>query len=301
MVSSNRLVKLNIFLVSLLSITLLFALNTYADGVHWYYANNNWYAMDEFGMLIYNKWVVNNTEEYHLSLDGTMDINKWIDGIYYVDNSGKKLRDTFTPDGYYVNQYGVYDSSIPRYSNMNNQYSNMPITPADVNVINSAVINATNYANSANVAPINNYSILPETNFSYLTNNHGFHLTTIGYSEDNNYYGRHEHRAQYKVIDVRLTTNYQQNYFLNDTRLDQINEALESVCNDFEQDAIDALERDNIKKYFINKAELTKLSYTNIVIIFTGYMTTFDNDRYNLRYRFTYFPYDDYYTLEEDY
>lgn len=277
----------------------LFVLNVYADGINWYYVNNNWYAMDDYGILIYNKWVVNNSEEYHLSLDGSMDTNKWIDGIYYVDSSGKKLRNAFTPDGYYVNQYGVYDPNIPRYSNTTNQYSNMPITPADVSVTNSAVIDATKYANNATVAPTNNYSIWPYDDYSYSHSNYGFHLTTTGYSEDNNYYGRHDHRAQYKVINVRLTTNNNYNYLLNNTRLDQINEALETVCDDFERDAIDALEREDMRKYFINKAELTKFSYSNIVITFSGYMTTYDNYKITLKYRFTYYPYDEYYTLEQ--
>ena len=300
MIRTYKKSKLSILLVLVLTHVFLFVFNVYADNINWFYQNNHWYATDAYGMLIYDKWVVNNSEEYHLSLDGSMDTNKWIDGIYYVDSSGKKLRNAFTPDGYYVNQYGVYDPNIPRYSNTTNQYSNMPITPADVSVTNSAVIDATKYANSAIAPPINNNPYYPDyTPIPSSSNHYGFHLTTTGYSEDNNYYGRHDHRAQYKVINVRLTTNNNYNYLLNNTRLDQINEALETVCDDFERDAIDALEREDMKKYFINKAELTKFSYSQIVITFSGYMTTYDNYKVTLRYRFIYYPYDEYYTLEQ--
>lgn len=301
-IKHNKL-KINIlFIVIIMFLGLSTANTIFADSINWVYVNKAWYALDDIGMLIHNKWVVYNNEEYHLSLDGTMDTNKWIDSIYYVDSSGKKMRNCFTPDGYYVNQYGVYDSSIPRYSNINNQYSNMPITPADITISPSAVINATGIASSAISPPINNNSYLPNNKqISDSNNNYGFHLTTIGYNEDNNYYGRHSQRAQYKTIMVELTYNNQYSYLLNNTRLEQINDALETVCDDFERDAIDALERDSIKKYYINKAELTKFSYTNIVITFSGYMTTYDNYKSNLKYRFTYYPYDEYYTLEEIY
>lgn len=291
--------KLNSFLVIVLSFLCLLAINVYADSVNWVYTNNNWYALDNNGIVIFNKWVVYNNEEYHLSINGSMDTNKWIDSIYYVDSSGKKLRNCFTPDGYFVNQFGVYDANIPRYSYINNQYGNLPITPADVNVTNSAVIDATQYANSAMTPPINNYSILPNTSSYNKTNDYGFHLTTTGYSQDNDYYGRHNHKAQYKIINVKLTNNNQYNYLLNETRLNQINDALETVCDDFEMDAINALEREDMKKYFINKAELTKFSYSKLEVTFSGYMTDYDNYKTNLKYRFTYFPYDEYYTLEE--
>lgn len=294
-----RKLKLNSFLLVVLSFLCLLAINVYANGVNWVYTNNNWYALDNNGKLIFNKWVVYNNEEYHLSINGSMDTNKWIDSIYYVDSSGKKLRNCFTPDGYFVNQFGVYDANIPRYSYINNQYGNLPITPADVNVTNSAVIDATQYANSSMTPPINNYSILPNTSSYNRTNDYGFHLTTTGYSQDNDYYGRHNHKAQYKIINVKLTNNNQYNYLLNETRLNQINDALETVCNDFEMDAINALEREDMKKYFINKAELTKFSYSKLEVTFSGYMTDYDNYKSNLKYRFTYFPYDEYYTLEE--
>ena len=295
-------IKVYVGCIITILVVVLNAIAIFADGINWLYANKAWYAMDDTGLLIYNRWVTYNNEEYHLSFDGTMDTNKWIDNIYYVDSSGKKLRNCFTPDGYFVNQYGVYDPSIPRYSNTTNQYSNMPITPADVNVTNSAVINATGIANSAISPPVQNDTVYPYDYDTHSTN-YGFRLTITGYSEDNNYYGRYDQRSQYRIVNVQLTHNnlYSSSYLLNNTRLEQINDALQTVCDDFERDAIDALDRDYMKRYYINKAELTKFSYTNIVITFTGYMTTYDNDRINLKYRFIYYPYDEYYTLEELY
>ena len=301
-IKHNRL-KINIIFVVIIMLFVISSATTiFADSINWVYVNNAWYALDSGGMLIYNKWVTYNNEEYHLSLDGTMDTNKWIDSIYYVDSSGKKLRNCFTPDGYFVNQYGVYDPNVPRYSYTNNQYANMPITPADVTVSPAAVIDATGKASSAILPPINNNSYYPNYNTIPSSSNHyGFHLTTVGYNEDNDYYGRNNKKSQYKTIIVRLTNDGQYHYVLNNTRLEQINDALETVCDDFERDAIEALERDGIKKYYINKAELTKFSYSNIIVTFSGYMTTNDNYKSNLKYRFTYYPYDEYYTFEEIY
>ena len=292
--------KNKIIVVFIIILVFLFSIIAYADNYQWVYVNNNWYALDGINQLVCNKWIVYKNEEYHLSLDGKMDTNKWIDGIYYVDTNGKKLRNTFTPDGYYVNLYGVYDASIPRYSNITNQYQNMPIATEDVNITNSLVIDSTKNTNSAITPPINNYYNLPNTNIPIINENknNGFYLTIVGYNEDNNYYGRHDRRSQYKTINVRLTYDYQNNYLLNNTKLDLINDSLETICDDFENDAIEALEHDYIKKYYINKSELTKISHSNIVITFSGYMIDYDNNKSNIKYRFTYYIYDEYYTME---
>ena len=289
----QRITIKNIFLffLFLFNILIFFNINSFANEFNWIYMNKNWYMLDDLGNLVYNKWVVYNNEEYHLSLDGIMDTNKWIDDIYYVDSTGKKLRNTYTPDGYYVNEYGIYDKNIPRKNLIN---------PIDINAPVSSIINASGIANSNNLPSVNNNIYPSNNNTQSYSNHYGFRLSIVGYNEDNSYYGRNDYKSHYKTIIVQMTyENENNNYFLNTQKLENLNDSLETVCDGFEEDALNALRDRNIKKYYINKAELTKFSYTNIVITFSGYITFYDNKKSNLKYRFVYYPYDEYYTFDE--
>lgn len=59
-----------------------------------------------------NGWFADNGKWYYLGPDGTMYASQWLqDGEwwYYLGADGAMLKDTVTPDGYQVNDYGVWE------------------------------------------------------------------------------------------------------------------------------------------------------------------------------------------------
>ena len=72
----------------------------------WEQINGAWYLFDGSGYMktgwqqVIGKW-------YFLHDSGAMAANQWI-GKYYVDGSGTMLVNSWTPDGYFVNEVGVW-------------------------------------------------------------------------------------------------------------------------------------------------------------------------------------------------
>ena len=76
----------------------------------WFQVGNKWYAASRNGTIHTNVFLPYEDEYYHFNESGVMSENEWfeVDGNwYYADKSGVILRNTTTPDGYYVNAYGI--------------------------------------------------------------------------------------------------------------------------------------------------------------------------------------------------
>lgn len=76
----------------------------------WFQVGNKWYAASRNGTIHTNVFLPYEDEYYHFNESGVMSENEWfeVDGNwYYADKSGVILRNTTTPDGYYVNEYGI--------------------------------------------------------------------------------------------------------------------------------------------------------------------------------------------------
>ena len=72
----------------------------------WEQINGTWYLFDGSGYMKTGWQNVGGTW-YFLHNSGAMAANQWI-GKYYVDGSGAMLVNSWTPDGYYVNEIGVW-------------------------------------------------------------------------------------------------------------------------------------------------------------------------------------------------
>lgn len=98
------------------------------DGL-WHYSNNgsyiknawkldggSWFYLNENGTLALSQFVSGDDGSlYYVNADGQMVENQWINigGIYYyAGNGGAILKNTTTPDGYYVDANGVWDQSV---------------------------------------------------------------------------------------------------------------------------------------------------------------------------------------------
>lgn len=96
----------------------------------WLYQGNNWYAFKSSGAMIASDWLYDNNSWYYLKDSGSMatgwikDSGTWYylndsgsmatgwvkdnDKWYYLASSGNMLRNTYTPDGYYVDDSGAW-------------------------------------------------------------------------------------------------------------------------------------------------------------------------------------------------
>ncbi len=73
----------------------------------WYQENNKWYYLAENGKMVTGLYQVYHST-YYFDGSGVMQTG-WIklgDNWHYFDKSGAMLRNTVTPDGYYVDQEG---------------------------------------------------------------------------------------------------------------------------------------------------------------------------------------------------
>lgn len=98
------------------------------DGL-WHYSNNGsyvtkawkldggrWFYLNENGTLALSQFVSGDDGSlYYVDSDGQMVENGWINvggAYYYAGNGGAILKNTTTPDGYYVDANGVWDQSV---------------------------------------------------------------------------------------------------------------------------------------------------------------------------------------------
>ena len=72
----------------------------------WEQIDGQWYLFDGSGYMLTGWQNVGGTW-YYLHGNGVMAANQWI-GSYYVNGSGAMMTNTWTPDGYWVNESGVW-------------------------------------------------------------------------------------------------------------------------------------------------------------------------------------------------
>lgn len=65
------------------------------------------YYIDENGFVVLDAWVLYKGDYYYLLNNGILARSMWIARTYYVDQDGKRLYSTKTPDGYDVDENGA--------------------------------------------------------------------------------------------------------------------------------------------------------------------------------------------------
>ncbi len=78
--------------------------------------DGEWYGFDKYGNMMANQWIMADGQWHYLTNSGAAARNQWIDGKYYVGEDCVMLTNTWTPDGYYVNELGEWDPSKSRQS-----------------------------------------------------------------------------------------------------------------------------------------------------------------------------------------
>lgn len=80
----------------------------------WYQGDDGlWRYQRKDGSMGSNLWAKSGDDWFYLKEDGTMAMNQWIEtdgAYYYVDAKGAMMKNTITPDGYYVGVNGKWIS-----------------------------------------------------------------------------------------------------------------------------------------------------------------------------------------------
>ena len=84
------------------------------------------YAFDANGYMVANNWVHAPGYGWHYCTgSGAIATNQWV-GNYYVGSDGVMLTNTWTPDGYWVDEEGEWDPSVPRQGSGGGAISDIP-------------------------------------------------------------------------------------------------------------------------------------------------------------------------------
>ena len=77
----------------------------------WKYIDNEWYYFNECGYALASQWFLYNNNWYYLDENCKMVHDSWkqINGKwYYLGEQGKMYSNRYTPDGYWVDETGVW-------------------------------------------------------------------------------------------------------------------------------------------------------------------------------------------------
>lgn len=91
-----------------------------------------WYRNDD-GSYPKSAWQEIDKEWYYFDTNGYMVSNIWI-GEYYLGAEGKMLKNTTTPDGFYVDQTGKKQSKSSQTTNTVNTHANETVTASQSGV-----------------------------------------------------------------------------------------------------------------------------------------------------------------------
>ena len=97
-------------------------ISTHAFAMGWVQEGGEWYYKLVDETVVTNKWIKSNSDWFYVGADGKIVKNQWVKdngSYYYVDEKGAMLKDTMTPDGYYVGADGKWqDTSKTEYDHV---------------------------------------------------------------------------------------------------------------------------------------------------------------------------------------
>lgn len=83
----------------------------------WQFINGQYYSFDSQGYARQSKWIQDKGYWYWLQDNCAMAKNKWlwIDGeAYFFSDGGGMYQNCYTPDGYFVDETGAWNSTVPK-------------------------------------------------------------------------------------------------------------------------------------------------------------------------------------------
>ena len=77
----------------------------------WVQTGGQWYFLNADGSMVENNWVLSGDQWYYLKNGGSMAAGQWVtwkEKSYYLNQDGTMAMNTVTPDGYRVDENGVW-------------------------------------------------------------------------------------------------------------------------------------------------------------------------------------------------
>ena len=147
------------------------------------------------GVYVTNRWIVVDGKDYYINASGKMTKDAWV-GSYYLGSDGAMLTNTYTPDGYYVDENGLWTPSkwVQSGGNWLYRHSDGTYTTNDFEVIGSQ----TYYFDS------NGYMV---TGWKQLGSN-WYYFNGSGIMVQNNWAGNYYFDGDGKMVRDRWIGNY---------------------------------------------------------------------------------------------
>lgn len=147
------------------------------------------------GVYVTNRWIVVDGKDYYMNASGKMTKDAWV-GSYYLGSDGAMLTNTYTPDGYYVDENGLWTPSkwVQSGCNWLYRHSDGTHTTNDFEVIGSQ----TYYFDS------NGYMV---TGWKQLGSN-WYYFNGSGIMVQNNWAGNYYFDGDGKMVRDRWIGNY---------------------------------------------------------------------------------------------
>lgn len=79
--------------------------------IGWLTKDDKTYYFNADGIMITDVWYVVDGKQYCFLEDGSVAMNQWV-GEHYLDENGQKLKNTFSPDGFWIDANGTKDTTI---------------------------------------------------------------------------------------------------------------------------------------------------------------------------------------------
>lgn len=255
------------------------------DGIRMYNKGNLNYAR--------NEWIDEGPFSYHFDGKGEMEVSKWIDDIYYVNHVGVMVKNSRTPDGHRVDQYGEFvdDEELKRQAK---RLAEETTKRARENKANNNTSSSTNKSNSTSQ---NNKPTTVQPNTGATQNNHSTSISITATAVENA--SRKFYVSGYQVLqsyvagddnDCDIVINYPVISGEDAEEVAKVNAAIEDILDDIQIEVEGAIDSEATlpTQYVINKATVGNISKSKITINLTGAMARPGASNKSVRLTITY-------------
>lgn len=163
-----------------LAVSMSIAMASASFAAGWYQGDDGlWRFQNKDGSMATNKWAKSGDNWFYLKENGEMAVSQWIyegNDAYYVDSNGAMMRNTVTPDGYYV---GVNGKWIPERKSAETYTA-----PETVSVgMQNALKTAQSYMRWSSLSKKQLYEQLVYEGYSDAESRYGSEMVQVNWSE----------------------------------------------------------------------------------------------------------------------
>ena len=261
------------------------------DGMRMYNKGNLNYAR--------NEWIDEGPFRYHFDGKGEMEVSKWIDDIYYVNHVGVMVKNSRTPDGYRVDQYGEFVDD----EELKHQAKRLAEETTKKAREKQASSGTGKTSSSGSTSSSNSKPTTVQPNTGAVQNNRSTSISTTATEVESP--SRKFYVSGYQVLqsyvpgddnDCDIFINYPVISGEDPEEVAKINAAINDILDDIQIEAEGEVnaEAKLPTQYVINKAKVGNISASKITINLTGTMVRPPSGNKSVRLTITYDRDDEY-------